>query len=308
MDIREQILHYYDRIEDEEYARAVFEEHGLDATLAAAVELAACGATQPVYKSFTFIQDVALYRWVPGFYEALPTSGLFEVLRANIYAPNRSIRHNSVYLFGKLCFEENARWLDEALPFYLERDPLELDGLLFELFWLSREACGRRWTYLRRITTAPSYLTRWAGLNIATHHFRDAAQRGMVSLERVYSRLAADPSEVVRAEATYRLRLFQARRQWGVLPKEEHRQLVKRVKRDEPELTFFVLGLTFSNYLYDAGLVDYDLDVLDEWVRCWQEQPFSTVKVSDKRDVRAAYANRFTKWRRRMAPSREPEV
>lgn len=308
VDIREQILHYYDRIDDEAVATAVFEEHGLAATLSAAVELAACGVTWDVVKALTFVQDVALYQWVPGFYEALPSSGLFDVLRANLYAQNRTIRHNSVYLLGKLCFEENARWLHDALPFYLERDPLELDGLLFELFWLSRSARGQRWAYLRQITTAPSYLTRWAGLHIALWRFGDAYDRGMVSLERVYARLAADPNAAVRAEAAFCLDRLQEHQHMEIPPKHGHLKLLKHLHAEGPELNYFTISLTFGNYLHHAGLEDYDLDLLDEWVRCWQEAPFSTAKVSDNADRTAAYASRFTRWRRRMALARTPEV
>jgi hypothetical protein len=300
VDIRDQILRYFDYAgcaDDEAVARAVFDEHGLAATVAAAVELAGSGTTSDVSHALLFVRDVTLDDWMPGFSEALPTSGLFDVLRANLYAPNRLIRHNSVYTFGKLCFQENARLLEEALPFYLERDPLELDGLLFELFWLSPDARRRRWSYLQRITTAPAYLTRWAGLNIAIWRFGDAYDRGLVTLERTYERLAADPNEAVRTEAAFCLGKLEQRQRMESPPTHGHLDLLGA---DAPEVSFTMISLTFGNYLYHVGLDDYDLGLLDEWVRCWQDRPFSTVKVSRNGDKLTAYPNRFHRWRRQQ--------
>jgi hypothetical protein len=225
------------------------------------------------------------------------------VLRTNLYVPNRSIRRNSIYTFGKLSFFENARLLDEALPFYLEHDPLEIDGLLFELFWLSREARRRHWSYLRRITTAPSYLTRWAGLNIAIWRFGDAYDRGLVTLERTFARLAADPHEAVRDEAAFCLDQFQQQLRMETPPEHGHNELLKRHLSHGPEVNFGRIDLTFGNYLHRVGLDDYEPALLDEWVRCWQDRPFSTVKVSRGSDRPAAYTNRFHRWRRQQGPT-----
>jgi hypothetical protein len=129
----------------------VFTLAGVDGVARVLLAMLRSRDADEVIAAHLFLRDVVNYGMVPAFTVHLPTSGIFEVFRNNLYVPDFAIRRDTIFTIGKIGPRANARLLAEAFPVYLQRDPLLLPGLLGELFWLTRHA--RQWTYLRALSS-----------------------------------------------------------------------------------------------------------------------------------------------------------
>ncbi len=274
MDTAVWVRDYIDHLEDGAYVRELFASEGVGGVSRVLVAMLRSGDAHEANAAFLFIRDVVNYAMVPVFTAYLPRCGIFDALRANLYAPDYAIRRGSIYTIGKIGPRANARLLAEAFPIYLQRDPLLLPGLLFELFWLTRHA--RQWTYLHAVAASPHFLVRWSLLDDSASplpslggHEKYERRR----LERLLFRLASDPYPLVRADADYRRRVLPSQkeeRQWRL---GDRRALWRRLGQGEPELTFTTMHMLFSNYLAVVERKDYDLETLDAFVRYRQEHP-----------------------------------
>jgi hypothetical protein len=133
------------------YLRDGFEGVDVSAVVAILLEMLRSGDRDRTWHAVDFINQVVIRHVSPEFTAALPRLGVYRTLRDLLYVPDKNVRHNAIYALGKTTHYPNARYLVGALPTYIERYPLELDGLFFELFWLSRT-----------VAAAGSTTSRWS--------------------------------------------------------------------------------------------------------------------------------------------------
>jgi hypothetical protein len=218
---------------------------------------------------------VVLFGFSPAFRERLPRSRTLRALRENLYASDYMKRHQSAYALGKLCLPANARYIAAAFPWYLQHDPLNLDGLLFELCWLRRRAPRPR--LLEAIATAPLYLTRWAAVYIlwmrelalgTTFPDLRTAARARSLLER----LARDEHPWVRAEAAWCLdQVVVAWANWR--PGQPWHAPSYPVRGTV--ITFDMLHQNVGNYLAICDQADYDPALVERIAAHLREHPIT---------------------------------
>jgi hypothetical protein len=274
MDPRQQIRDYVDHLEDTAYVRAVFAAAGVSGVAGLLVAMLRGGDRDAALAAGLFLRDAVLFGMAPDFALALPRTGVFPALRANLYVPDYAVRRDSVYTIGKLTVRTTAGLLREAFPVALRRDPLLLPRLLSELSWLTG---GKRpWAYLRRVAESPHYLVRWSllaqNVSLVGDFGRRRGPEGR-KLRRLYGRLAADPHPLVRAEARHRRAALVTRREERLWRNGGWERVWKRLSHGEPDRSFSSLELLFGNCMTLAGWADYDLADLDAFVGYWQAHP-----------------------------------
>lgn len=254
-DVAALVAGYADHLEDGEYVRRIFASG--DVAIRVLADMLGSGDRERAPGAALVLRDAVLSRFVPGLRGLLPTTSVFAALGANLYAPDYSIRRDSIYTLGKLTYPRQAAALVCAFPVYRERHPLELPDLLGELFWLSAKERRRRWDYLHALSRSPYYAVRWSVFEVAhgwagmARHSRDARL-----YKRLLRRLAQDPHPFVRGEA--RSRLDGARRHpAGPLWPGTLETVVER--------SFFSVAIQFGNYLWASGRADYDLALLGQF-------------------------------------------
>jgi len=121
MDTAVWVRDYIDHLEDGAYVRELFASEGVGGVSRVLVAMLRSGDAHEANAAFLFIRDVVNYAMVPVFTAYLPRCGIFDALRANLYAPDYAIRRGSIYTIGKIGPRANARLLAEAFPIYLQR-------------------------------------------------------------------------------------------------------------------------------------------------------------------------------------------
>ncbi len=220
-------------------------------------------------------------------------AGFFDVLLANLSRPSYFIRRDAAVVLGRL-FREAAPTLVELYPRCIERDPLLIAPLLTSLLILSTRARRRHWAYVRVASTSRSYLTRWAALEIVVLRIWDQQGYDAEQGETILRLLAGDPHPLVRAEATFFLRERQVRAATQTSAPDQRREVLQALSAEQPRLMFGVVEGTFTNYLWSEQIDDYDLDLLDAWVRHREQHPWSA-DVQPDRDAVVADYRRFTR-------------
>lgn len=206
-----------------------------------------------------FVRDASGYEhpFREAFREHLAHSPLWGTLRDLLRAPLVHVRKDAIYTIGKLCCKEQAYLLSDAFPFYFDRDPINLPGLLSELEWLTHVW---RWDFIEQIAAAEHYLFRWGLCEVFGQWSSEPreADRWLATM----GRLKCDPNLLVAAEATWLVERIMVKRR-PKLPKPQWRQEVKRIKAMEPKLTF---GMTTIQFMNARWLGDYTLDEFDRFV------------------------------------------
>ena len=289
-----QVRAYIDHLEDAEYCRAVFALADLPTICTVLVKMLQSGERSAINDALLFMCDVVNYRMLAEFTRYLPQSIIVPALRDLLYASDQNVRHNAIHTIGKMGPRQHARMLAEAFPQYLERYPLELPDLLYELFWLSREEGQRRWEYYDQVAASSSYLFRWAVLEM-THHdvSTDLESASSQRLERLYAALSNDDNALVSTEAAHQLSRLRLNSEAPALPRAEWQSRKKQLHHSEPALTFAKFKFNFWNYLSAADHADYDAPTLDAFARYCLHHP---MKAQTDRDE---YARAFEKWRGR---------
>jgi hypothetical protein len=292
--LRNLVSGYRDHIgNDAQYLGSVFRLADVQKIAAVLVAMLRSGDRDQALDAEHFAVQSVIRGVAPEFSAYLPQSGLFGALRDLLYAPDRSVRHNAVYAIGKMSYSQYVPLLLEALPTYLERYPLELPGLIFELIWLSRRHRRRRWYLYERVAASPSFLVRWSLLETLGHENEQADVRdpAVHRLEQQYARLASDEHPLVSAEAAHTLALLRLHWEEPTLLPDERARRRLQLQKSSPTLSFFTFALVANNYLHAAGRSDYDLALLDQLARYQVRSP-----IKPPFDY-AGYARAFERWR-----------
>jgi len=264
VDIKAQILLYRDHIDDWDYVDSVLQAAGNTQNLFdALIEILQTGDWDCL-EATSFILDLCLFapkRLGQEFVKMLDASTVIEALRKNVFAANHFVRGDSVYTLGKLINRESANTLVEAFYQFKERDPLMLDGLLFEIRWLKQST---DWTLIEAMAQSSSYLTRWAALEVLEHFVDfDADSRCQHHL----SILQKDEQLLVQQEAVYLHRELQFLEEIKNLPKSEKRKRRKALEKTKlPIIRFWDISRQFSNRLGQRQQSDYQVAELEQFV------------------------------------------
>lgn len=208
-----------------------------------------------------------------GLRHAYRRSDLVELLRTKLFAPEYSIRGNSISTLGRLGPRENAHHLRAALPWYMEHDPLRLDALIFELGWLVRRRRLDHRQLLGELAKSQSYLTRWVTVSIlwsrelSRGRLEWGARRSPGWAVQLLRRLAQDAHPSVRSEARGVLGERRQRRLEGPRPR---RGVANEILDPEPsyfDLRIETLEIQVGNYLHSSGEADYDVDLVETIAR-----------------------------------------
>ncbi|MDC0723662.1 hypothetical protein [Nannocystis bainbridge] len=217
-------------------------------------ELVEHGAPGPAHNALTLARDLGVHgivdRDLTSQVRAEMPTLLFPALQRGLRATAYAVRAGVVYTIGKLSFDDQAQLLRDAFEQSLDRDPLLLPRIVFELHWLMP---GPDWSYVHRLTAAPHRLIRWSALAAVEAYPCAPGDDAFAQKRQTYERLATDPFEPLAAESRHRLAAL-------LRGTEEHgsHQLV------EPGLTFEAVELRFTNTLPPAA--DYTLEQLDAFV------------------------------------------
>ncbi|MCY1064494.1 hypothetical protein OV090_06965 [Nannocystis sp. RBIL2] len=250
----EAIARYIDHLEDRAWIEQLVEGHGVPQVLRGISELVVDGAPGPAHNALTLARDLGMRGIVDpdltSRVRAEMPALLFPSLQRGLQATAYSVRAGVVYTIGKLSFDDQAQLLRDAFEQFLDRDPLLLPRIFFELHWLLP---GPEWSYIRRLTEAPHRLIRWSALAAIEPYPCGPGDDALAQKQQTYERLATDPFEPLAAESRHRLAALLRGTEADGSP-----QLVK------PGLTFEAVELRFTNRLPPAA--DYTIEELDAFV------------------------------------------
>lgn len=100
------------------------------------------------------------------FIEALSNSMVCASIESLLQVPVYHVRGGTVYTLGKIGARRGGEMLRDRFRWFLERDPLNLPGLVFELSWLEKTL---DWGLVDEILVAPHFLQRWSLCEILDH-------------------------------------------------------------------------------------------------------------------------------------------
>jgi hypothetical protein len=268
VEIERRILGYRDHLEDRQYLAdlsAAADGPRLNDAIISLLRSADAGA---VANTCLFIRDVVLLEDTGEHYSTFrnsyPDSQIVGSLEELVRAPEYTIRRQAVYTIGKTGGGSSSLpILHEAFRFFLERDPLLLPRLAFEIFWLEEEdSLG----LIDDVLGSGQYLTRWAAFDVLpTSPERNGREWQL--RRRVCIQLLKDANPRVRAEAVYQLAVLNRDPAAHSLSKAARRAASREIERQRPSLCFSNLEILFGNYLYHNARHDYDALELDQFVQ-----------------------------------------
>jgi hypothetical protein len=285
------ILDYIKHISDEAYFDRLLERWSPAEIAQAVAELTASADHQTVSLATLFAEDGRRLMHYVGFHDRLVEAGFRDVLLANLSRPSFFVRRDAVVVLGRI-FPEAVPTLIALYPQCIERDPLLIPPLLMSISLLSSREHRRRWAYVRVTTASGSYLTRWTACGIAYLSLGCMGQDGSRA-EAILRLLAEDSHPLVSAEATFCLRERRVRVEALAYSPDEQRQVLQALAAEPAPLTYGLVEGTFTNYLWSEQIGDYDLDLLDAWVRHREQHPLPTTEHYDRSAVEADF-RRFT--------------
>src|SRR5579859_1219424 len=266
MPIKSLIAGYIDHLQEGAYVAAVFVEAPMAEIDRLLASMLRSGNREEVGHANLFMQDAVMFGFSPEFARYLPRSSALRALRENIRAEDYFSRHQSLHTLSRIGPRSNAQYLAAEFSWYLEHDPLNLDDLLGELFWLKHRTV--REPYVEAMISAPLYLARWAVMHHLLDHGSYTEQGRLLRLAYL-RRLAQDSHERVRAEAIWNLHQLQVANESRLDPDRP----IGEDGSHEPRLMFFSLVLHVSNYLFISGRRDYDFSLVERIAAYVEEHP-----------------------------------
>ena len=243
---------YLDHMGDASWAERGTRERGPGELLSASANLLRGGDIQQVVTAAAFVGDAAtgalgdkVRRSVRPRIRERVRSALTACLWSNEYRA----RDAAVRCLGRMGFARDGATVERAFWWYLDRYPLELQPVMFELSYLGRV---RGWA--RRIEAMVSHRrasVRWSTLDcIPRTHFRHYRWAELRVWRASLESLREDSSTDIAAESVWRLRLLEDG--GGTAPPIDH--------GEAPVRTFEQVSSAFRRSLAERGLRDYSID------------------------------------------------
>jgi hypothetical protein len=214
------------------------------------------------------------------FREAFHASAIVPELERLVLEGGYFIRKSAINTLGKTVCTDSLPALGRAFHLLLERDPLVLPDLHFEMRWLegtleylkrsasvdaetAGESCATQdhddSPLIDAMAASTLYSTRWAAIHIleGLHKF--------ASLRQI-ERLRSDGHELVSKEAEYVYRRFLLLQRSSQLSKPERKKQYKEVKQYVPAASFFDMQLQFVRHLGTCHQADYSVEDLGRFI------------------------------------------
>ncbi len=138
----EQINNYIEHLHDVGYIEGLMAGWGQEGTLAAIESMLERHDEEEVYNALTFLRDAVIVAKQDELLVTLEASSCWKTLTDMLYCDNHFIRMHVVYTIGKLSQNAHSTHLASAFEHYLDKDPILLNSLLFELQWLEEPIDG----------------------------------------------------------------------------------------------------------------------------------------------------------------------
>jgi hypothetical protein len=201
-----------------------------------------------------FIRDSGLFDhpFRENFRTQLERSQVWSLFSKMLIAPSFSIRTNTIYTIAKLYFTERASLLSDALPFYIEKDVINLPYLLAERTWLRVRL---DWDLIEHLAKEPKFSTRWS-LCLFLYHL-ESNEKLSGHLLKILEKLKSDPHRFVSAEANFRYERIKVKA-GPKLAKPEWRKEVKRIAALEPKATFERIAMEFMRGRSDYTVAEFE--------------------------------------------------
>jgi len=121
---------------------------GISSILDQIIEVLQSDVEADIQIAYLFLRDITLKRkqesefneLVDQFRSAAESSQLFQVMNQNLYSKDRLTRESTYVAFGKMSFPQNKIYLQEAIEYYKDHFPDQVNGLTFEFNWLANLA------------------------------------------------------------------------------------------------------------------------------------------------------------------------
>ena len=266
--LRQQLTHYLDHLMDHAWLVGFVKEYGLSRILYASATVLSEGKPDEITGVLLFVRDLGqnINRWaddiIDDVRESLPEVVL-PAIRPLLHSPSHFTRRDAIHTLGKLSYRKEAKSLRDAFPQFLERDPLGLADLMFELRWLQDHRGVR--ARARQMMRHNNYLIRWSTVGFAGNQIFSGRRDEVSEWKPVFETLANDRVSAVRDEAQFilaHLRFAQATRREKNLPDAEWERRMEVLQKDRPPLTFDDLR---SRFYHDWGSLkrdDYSVEEL----------------------------------------------
>jgi hypothetical protein len=270
MTVQENIAQYSDHLQDFAFIDSLLKSTERQVVYDTVADLLRSGQRGLTWTINMFVLDVMLLapaEIAQPFREGFYTSKIVDALNDNVFARPHIVRCNAVYTIGKVGLKSSTDVLIKAFEYYLEKDPLLLPALLFELRWLGDE---QQWNHIERMMRSTSYLTRWATLssylfaNFSIPQNKDEARYSELQ-QHYLERLKLDSDNRIRDEADYKVSEYRFY-QTAFHSKQDRRNARKALTSHIPSLTFDSIQLRFTNHLAQTDKNDYSLSELDAFV------------------------------------------
>lgn len=247
--IKDKICNYLDHIQDNEYIQGIFQEADAKTIIAIVISIVNEENYDTAHEVLSFLRDAAI-NWPPKPEEITndvrkyigESPNLINCLADKITSENYWIRSSAVYTIGKLSFEQHAKYLLDVFPIYLEKDPLLLPKLTFEINWLKPETLE---SLVDKIIASHNYLIRWSVLECLEFYTNPSKKLFL----KWYKILEKDENPYIAEEAKYKI------------------AELEKLKTKEPSITFENISLRFNNYLYQNKKSTYSINEFDDFVQ-----------------------------------------
>jgi hypothetical protein len=165
--VRRLIANYVNHIADRAYISNVWKVADMAVIDELLATMLRSGDRDRARQADLFVQDAVRFGADPAFGRYLPRSRSLRAVRDNLRSADYFTRHEAIHTLGRTGPRSNARQLEMNFAWYLEHDPLNLEDLLGELFWLDHHLEPER--FVDQMVTADWYLARWALIVGLTH-------------------------------------------------------------------------------------------------------------------------------------------
>ncbi len=249
--LKDKICNYLDHLHDSEYMQDIFKNNDAKTVVDTVISIVNDDndiTAVTAGEALSFLRDAAV-DWpnkpkkitndIRKYIEESPN--LINCLAGKTTSENYWIRSAAVYTIGKLYFQQHTKYLLDVFPIYLEKDPILLTKLIFEINWLQP---GTSESLIDKIIASPNYLVRWSALQCLTYNTFPKKL-----FLKWYEILSKDENPYIAEEAKYRIAKF------------------KKLKAKEPPITFEDISLRFNNYLYQNRKSEYTINEFDNFVQ-----------------------------------------
>lgn len=268
-DLKNTINDYINHLSDKEYLKSILTSVDALTLIEVFTELLKELDDQVVVDVCLFIRDIIIVAPDEGCKQELLNtiyeSSVISELEKLLFDDSFRKRSEAVYTLGKITSQKSVGVLKECFLKFRELDPLLIGRLIFEILWLSKT--DLEWL-VNETFKAKLYLTRWAALESFDTMSFSPDEKDWNIKYKLFSGLGEDENEFVSQEAKYLKEEMEFEKSLSFVESNvEKRKMRKELEKKKPELTFSVLHIKFSNFLFQENMKDYCVKDMENFVK-----------------------------------------